>query len=59
MDECKENQDLILVMHKKALNETLLTTIENFNIFKILKKKIHKTLKRCYYDKNFQMILER
>lgn len=35
MDKCKENQDLILIMHKKALNETLLAIIEIFNIFKV------------------------
>jgi hypothetical protein len=33
MDECKENQNLILVMHKKALNETLLAIFEIFSIF--------------------------
>jgi hypothetical protein len=32
MDECKENQDLIFVMHKKALNETLLAIIEKIEI---------------------------
>jgi hypothetical protein len=40
MDERKENQDLILVMHKDALNRTLLATIEIFSIYflKIKKK---------------------
>jgi hypothetical protein len=38
MDECKENQDLILVLHKKALNETLFPIIEIFSIFKVFKK---------------------
>jgi len=32
---CKENQDLILVMHKEAFNETLLAIIEICSIFKV------------------------
>jgi hypothetical protein len=46
-------------MHKEALNQTLLAIIEIFSIFKVLEKYFHKTFKRCYYDKSFQMIFER